>query len=83
MSKLTYSIEEAKDQLSRLLDEALNGHQVTITRSGKPVVGLHPIAAVGHRITAEEIEWLRRCRERLPSMEIDTITEIRAMRDDF
>ena len=34
----TYSIAQAKDQLSKLVDEALNGQQVTITRHGKPVV---------------------------------------------
>ena len=32
----TYSIAQAKDHLSRLVDEALEGKQVTITRHGKP-----------------------------------------------
>jgi prevent-host-death family protein len=38
----TYSIAQAKDQLSRLVDEALAGKQVTITRHGKPVAELRP-----------------------------------------
>jgi prevent-host-death family protein len=40
----TYSIAQAKDQLSRLVDEAVQGNQVTITRHGKPVVELRPAA---------------------------------------
>jgi prevent-host-death family protein len=79
----TYSIAQAKDQLSKLVDEALNGQQVTITRHGKPVVELRPAAPAGRRITAEDIEWLRRSRESLPSFDGDTVAEIRAMRDDF
>jgi prevent-host-death family protein len=79
----TYSIAQAKDQLSKLVDEALNGQQVTITRHGKPVVELRPAVPTGRRITAEDIEWLRRCRESLPSFDGDTVAEIRAMRDDF
>jgi hypothetical protein len=31
----------------------------------------------------KDIEWLRKCRESLPSFDGDTVTEIRAMRDDF
>ena len=36
----TYNLAQAKDQLSKLVDEALSGELVTITRHGKPVV--HP-----------------------------------------
>jgi prevent-host-death family protein len=79
----TYSIAEAKDQLSKLINEALNGEQVTITRYGKPVVELHPTAPASRRVTADSIEWLRQCRDSLPSINGDTVAEIRAMRDDF
>jgi len=79
----TYSIAQAKDQLSKLVDEALNGEQVTITRHGKPVVELRPTVPVGGRTTKENIDWLRKCRESLPSFDGDTVAEIRAMRDDF
>ncbi len=79
----TYSIAQAKDQLSKLVDEALNGQQVTITRHGKPVVELRPAAPAGRPVTAMDIEWLRQCRESMPSLEGDSVAEIRAMREDF
>jgi prevent-host-death family protein len=79
----TYSIAQAKDQLSKLVDEALNGQQVIITRHGKPVVELCPATPTGRRTTTEDIEWLRQCRENLPSFDGDTVAEIRAMRDEF
>jgi prevent-host-death family protein len=79
----TYSIAQANDQLSRLVDEAVDGKQVTITRHGKPVVELRPAAPAGRPITMKDIEWLRKCRESLPSFDGDAVAEIRAMRDDF
>jgi prevent-host-death family protein len=78
-----YSIAEAKNQLSRLVDEALEGKQVTITRHGKPVVDLRPSAPRGRSVTMKDIEWLRKCRESLPKFEGDLTAEIRAMRDEF
>jgi prevent-host-death family protein len=79
----TYSIAQAKDHLSRLVDEALEGKQVTITRRGKPAVELRPAAPAGRPATMNDIEWLRKCRESLPSFDGDAVTEIRTMRDDF
>jgi len=79
----TYSIAQAKDQLSRLVDEALKGKQVTITRHGKPVVELRPAAPAGRHVTMKDIDWLRKCRKSLPSFDGDTVAEIRAMRDEF
>jgi prevent-host-death family protein len=79
----TYSIAQAKDQLSRLVDEALQGKQVTITRRGKPVVELRSAAPAGRPVTMKDIDWLRKCRESLPSLDGDTVAEIRAMRDEF
>jgi prevent-host-death family protein len=79
----TYSMTQAKDQLSKLIDEATNGEQVIITRHGKPVVELRPVPSAAGRTTKETVEWLRQCRESLPSFDGDTVAEIRAMRDDF
>lgn len=79
----TYSIAQAKDQLSRLVDEAVRGEQVTITRHGKPVAELRPATPAGRPMTKEGIEWLRKCRESLPYFEGDAVAEIRAMRDEF
>ena len=38
----SYSSAKAKDNLLKLIDEALAGEEVTITRRGKPVVELRP-----------------------------------------
>ena len=37
------NIHEAKSQLSRLVEQALNGEEVIIAKSGQPVVRLVPI----------------------------------------
>ena len=39
-----YSVVEAKNQLSELIDRALKGEGVVITRHGHPVVELKPVA---------------------------------------
>lgn len=41
--ELTVNMHEAKSQLSRLVEQALAGADVTIARAGKPVVKLVPI----------------------------------------
>ncbi len=38
----TYSVAEAKNRLPKLIDRALAGEEVVITRRGKPVVELRP-----------------------------------------
>jgi prevent-host-death family protein len=53
----TYSVAEAKNRLPRLIDKALEGEEVVITRRGKPVVTLRPAAARSASITAMD-EWL-------------------------
>ncbi len=39
----TVNIHEAKTNLSKLLEKALNGEEIVIARSGKPLVKLVPI----------------------------------------
>ena len=40
---LTVNIQEAKTQLSRYVDQAASGEEVTIARAGKPVARLVPL----------------------------------------
>ncbi len=61
-----YSLAQAKDQLSRLVDEALSGEIVTITRHGKPVVSLTPIAPAPLPLTKADIDEMRRRRDEKP-----------------
>lgn len=39
------NMHEAKSQLSKLVEAALQGEQVTIARAGKPMVRLVPVSA--------------------------------------
>ena len=41
-----YSVATTKDQLSSLIDKALAGEEVIITRHGKPTVELHAVGRV-------------------------------------
>jgi prevent-host-death family protein len=78
----TYSIAQAKDQLSRLVDEALAGKQVTITRHGKPVAELRPAGHSPRPTTKADIIWLRKRRQALPPLGGDAVSVVRAMRDE-
>jgi len=60
---------QAKTQLSQLLDEVEKGEAVTITRHGRAVAVLAPIASTGPKKTGEE--WLaevKRLRRDLTSL---------------
>lgn len=61
----TYSVAEAKNQLSSLIDRALNGEDVVITRHGQPVAEIRGIPSPPRRVTPADIEWLR--AHRVPS----------------
>jgi prevent-host-death family protein len=76
----TYSVAEAKNQLPKLLDRAIAGEEVTITRRGKPIARIVPEARpVGMKV---DLEWLDRVRVRLKDPTIDFTQIIRAMRDE-
>jgi prevent-host-death family protein len=78
-----YSIAQAKDQLSRLVDEAIAGEQVTITRHGKPVAELRPAIAGGAgRPSPELIDELAKRAKTLPPLGQSTADIVRRMRDE-
>jgi prevent-host-death family protein len=80
----TYSLAHAKDQLSKLVDEALSGEPVTITRHGKPVVHLTPVQpAAGRPMTKADLTWLAERRAKLPAIEGSWADLIREMRDEY
>ena len=81
----THSVAEAKNQLSKLINRALKGEGVVITRRGQPVVELKPVPAVPakpHRVTEADIEWLRARRVGRTPAKTDAATLIRQMRDE-
>jgi prevent-host-death family protein len=80
----SYSIAKAKDNLSKLIDEALAGEEVTITRHGKPVVELRPARALGPgRPSPELIDRIAARAKTLPPLGESAVDIIRRMRDDF
>jgi len=55
---------EAKAHLAELLDRVERGESLTITRQGKPVAQLVPVAAMQKRSRTEAIRQLREFGER-------------------
>jgi prevent-host-death family protein len=81
----THSVAEAKSQLSKLINRALKGEGIVITRRGEPVVELKPVPAVPaspRKVTEADLEWLRARRSRLPPSKVDAATLVRQMRDE-
>jgi antitoxin (DNA-binding transcriptional repressor) of toxin-antitoxin stability system len=58
----TYSVAEAKNNLSELIDRALKGEGVVITRHGKPVVEFKPVPAPAEPVSEADLDWLTRHR---------------------
>jgi prevent-host-death family protein len=78
-----YSLAQAKQDLERLVEEALNGETVTITRDGRAVVNLTPAPGEAKRaVDPEFIEWMRERRKSRPSLGADSVTLVREMREE-
>lgn len=78
----THSVAEAKNQLSKLIDRALKGEGIVITRRGEPVVELQPVRPPPRPITEADIEWLRARRVGRKMPKTDAGTLVREMRDE-
>jgi len=57
-----HSIAQAKNRFSELIDRAMAGESVVITRHGQPVVEFNPVKPPPRPITQADIEWLDRHR---------------------
>ena len=78
----THSIAEAKNQLSKLIDRALEGEPIVITRRGEPVVELKPVRPAPRPITRADIEWLRAKRVGRTMPKTDAGALVSEMRDE-
>lgn len=79
----TYSVADAKNHLPRLIDEALDGEDVVITRHGKPVVELR--ATVTSEVRRDRTalnEWMRARRETRKGMDITSVELLRQLYED-
>ena len=77
-----YSLDQAQEELARLVDEALAGEIVTITRDGRPVVALTPTPPETKPLTDEYLEDMRKRALARPSLGGDSVTLVREMREE-
>jgi antitoxin (DNA-binding transcriptional repressor) of toxin-antitoxin stability system len=78
----THSVAEATNQLPRLIDRALKGETVVISRDGQPVVELRPISAAPRPMTQADIDWIDANRVGKAPADLDAVTEVGRMRDE-
>src|SRR6266851_1129842 len=85
----THTVAETKNQLSRLINRALKGEHIVVTRRGRPVIEFKPVQKNEKKqekptprwTVEEQLEWLRAHRIGRIS-DKDAATLIREMRDD-
>ena len=82
-----YSIAEAKNNLPKLVDRAVAGEEVTITRRGKVVAKIvapdpAPIECADRPKAFNDMDWLRRHQVKTKDPNFDSVALIRAMRDE-
>ncbi len=76
-------VAEAETSLSDLIDRALAGEDVVITRAGRPVVELKLVQPpVAGPITDEALDWLAANRVGMKLANEDAGTFISRMRDE-
>jgi prevent-host-death family protein len=71
---------QAKTQLSQLLDEVEMGEAVTITRRGRPVAVLAPVAPAQPRQTGDE--WLAEVKRLRKGITLGGTVTIRQLIDE-
>lgn len=78
-----HSVAEAKNKLSELINRALEGEDIVITRHGLPIVELRPVSTSPKPITDEALDWLvkHRVGRRLPRE--DAGTAVSKLRDEW
>ena len=77
-----YSIADAKNRLPSLVSASERGERVTITRHGKPVAELRPVAERRKRVSPASLDWLEQQLADLPVSEEDSVEQLDALRGD-
>lgn len=78
----TYSVADAKSGLPRLIDRALDGEEVIISRHGKPVAELRPIAAAPHKTAPATYAWLKARRLARKPVGVNSVELLRQIYED-
>jgi len=77
-----YSVAEAKNRLPDLIDRAIEGEEVVITRRGKPVVELRTTLPPTGQITQANYTWLRDRRRARKAVGITSVELLRQVYED-
>lgn len=78
----TYSVADAKSGLPRLIDRALRGEEVIISRHGKAVAELRPIASVSPRTPTATYSWLQARRSARKSVGLTSVELLNQLYED-
>jgi prevent-host-death family protein len=78
----THSVTEAKNRLPELIDRALKGEDVVITRHGHPVVELKPVRPPARPVSGGALDWLAARRVKLKDAKENAGTIVSKMRDE-
>jgi prevent-host-death family protein len=82
----SYSVSEAKDNLSRLIDQAAEGQEVIITRHGKAAARISVLEEMRHAprraMSPEFVEKLRGLQKNWTFSEKSGAEWVREMRDE-
>jgi len=78
----THSVAEAKNKLSELINRALDGEGIVITRHGHPVVELKPVERRPRPMTEADLDWLKARRAGRTPAKTDAGTFLTQMRDE-
>jgi prevent-host-death family protein len=76
-----YSVAEAKNHLPKLLDRAMAGEEVMITRRGKPIAKIVPNAPPPQAMSID-MDWIESVRVDPKDPDLDFTAIIREMRDE-
>jgi prevent-host-death family protein len=77
----THSVADAKNQLSKLIDRALGGEAIVITRRGQPVIELKPVRPPPRPMAKEDLDGLRARRANPERARTDAGTLLRELPD--
>jgi prevent-host-death family protein len=77
-----HSVAEAKNRLPELIDRALCGEGIIITRHGRPVAELKPIPQPARPVSPADLDWLAALRSKLKRTKQNAADLVSAMRDE-
>jgi prevent-host-death family protein len=77
-----YSVAEAKNTLPSLLDKAMAGEEVIITRHGKPIIELKPVVARRKVSDRDADARMIAGRDAGPTLNITSVELLKALHDE-